>query len=156
MRFVFDNAKCILYGHFIEATAARQMEKQMTKILGWTDEVTACDCCGKSDLSGTFGVELDDGAIVHYGSVCVKRNTGIKNPTSAAKAYENERAEAARAEYRQSAEFRAYFARQNEGHALRIQPGPAFRDFMAEVSEADRAAQARIAAAHNVPAWRVM
>ena len=45
----------------------------MAKIFGWTDEVTACDCCGKSDLSGTFCVELDDGAQVHYGSVCVKK-----------------------------------------------------------------------------------
>ena len=127
----------------------------MAKVLGFTDEVTVCDCCGKSDLSGTFGVELDDGAVVHYGSVCVKRNTGIKNPTKAAKDYEAERVEAARAEYRQSDEFRAYFARQNEGHALRIQPGRAFRDFMAAARAADDAAKARIAAAHNVQAWRV-
>jgi len=127
----------------------------MAKVLGFTDEVTVCDCCGKSDLSGTFGVELDDGAVVHYGSVCVKRNTGIKNPTKAAKDYEAERVEAAQAEYRQTAEYRAYFNRQNEGHALRIQPGRAFRDFMADAIAADDAAKARIAAAHNVQAWRV-
>jgi len=127
----------------------------MTKVLGWTDEVTVCDCCGKSDLSGTFGVELDDGAVVHYGSVCVKRNTGIKNPAKAAKDYEAERVESARAEYRQSAEYRAYFARQNEGHALRIQPGPSFRDFMATASAADEVRKAEIAASYNVSAWRL-
>lgn len=127
----------------------------MAKILGWTDEVTACDCCGKSDLSGTFGVELDDGAQVNYGSVCVKRNTGVKNPTKAAKDYENERAAAARSEYRSSPEYRAYFQRQEQGHAMKLQPGTGFRDFMHEVAKADHAAKARIAATHNVPAWRV-
>jgi len=127
----------------------------MTKIFGWTDEVTACDCCGKSDLSGTFCVELDDGAQVHYGSVCVKRNTGIKNPKTAANEYENERAAKARAEYLSSPEYRAYFKRQEEGHKLKIVPGKEFKAFMHEVAEADKAAQLRIAAAHNVPAWRV-
>jgi hypothetical protein len=111
----------------------------MPKILGWTDEVTNCDCCGKIDLSGTFGVELDDGSIVHYGSVCVKRNTGVKNPNSAALKYRNERIEAARKEYRQS-----------QGHALKIQPGPAFRDFMAETANADNNKRAAIATAHNI------
>lgn len=128
---------------------------EMAKILGWTDEVTACDCCGKAELSGTFGVELDDGAVVHYGSVCVKRNTGIKTPTKAANDYENERAAAARAEYLSSPEYRAYFKRQEQGHALKLQPGKGFRDFMHEVAEADHAAKARIAAAHNIPTWRV-
>lgn len=127
----------------------------MAKVLGWTDEVTVCDCCGKSDLSGTFGVELDDGVVVHYGSVCAKRNTGIKNPAKAAKDYENERAEAARREYLSSPEYRAYFHRQEQGHALKIIPGREFKAFMHEVAEADYAAKVRIAAAHNVPAWRV-
>lgn len=127
----------------------------MTKILGWTDEVTVCDCCGKSDLSGTFGVELDDGAQLNYGSVCVKRNTGVKNPAKAAKDYENERAAAARAEYMASPEYRAFFQRQEQGHAMKIQPGKGFRDFMREASDADSARRAAIAAAHNVPAWRV-
>lgn len=125
----------------------------MTKILGWTDEVTNCDCCGKTDLSGTFGVELDDGAVVHYGSTCVKRNTGIKNPAKAAKDYENQRAAAARSEYLSCPEYRAFFKRQEQGHAMGIEPGKGFRDFMSEASEADRAAKQRIAATHNVPTW---
>lgn len=54
------------------------------KVLGYTDEITACDCCGKSNLRGTFGVETDAGDVLHYGSVCVNkvygktRGNGIK------------------------------------------------------------------------------
>lgn len=48
------------------------------KVLGFTDEVTVCDCCGKSNLSGTFGIETDGGEIVHYGSVCVNKVYGAK------------------------------------------------------------------------------
>lgn len=80
----------------------------MTRIFGWTDEVTSCDCCGKVDLSGTFAVELETGGMVHYGSVCVKRNTGIKNPTKAADDYARERKAAARAEIERTDEYRTY------------------------------------------------
>ena len=48
----------------------------MTKILGFTDSTTQCDCCGKSGLKGTYAVELD-GTTLYYGSVCVKRNLGL-------------------------------------------------------------------------------
>lgn len=46
------------------------------KVLGWTDETTVCDCCGKSNLRGTFGVETDAGEVLHYGSVCVAKVYG--------------------------------------------------------------------------------
>lgn len=79
------------------------------KIWGWTDEVTTCDCCGKDKLSGTFAVELEmGGPIVHYGSVCVKRNTGIKNPKSAAKTFEEERHAEAVKEWMETTERREY------------------------------------------------
>lgn len=48
------------------------------QVLGWTDEVTVCDCCGKSNISGTFGVETDAGDVLHYGSVCVNKVYGRK------------------------------------------------------------------------------
>ena len=41
----------------------------MTKILGTTDEITTCECCGKRGLKMT--VILDrDGEIVHFGRDC--------------------------------------------------------------------------------------
>jgi len=29
------------------------------KVLGYTDEVTTCDCCGKKNLKGSFCIETD-------------------------------------------------------------------------------------------------
>lgn len=48
------------------------------KVLGYTDEVTTCDCCGKTNLRGSFGVETDAGEVLYYGSVCVNRVYGKK------------------------------------------------------------------------------
>jgi hypothetical protein len=42
----------------------------MTRILGFNDEITVCDHCGKRDLCGTYAVEEDNG-ILRYGSVCI-------------------------------------------------------------------------------------
>lgn len=50
------------------------------KVFGYTDEITACDCCGRSNLRGTFAVEGDAG-IQHYGSVCVNKVFGAKRGT---------------------------------------------------------------------------
>jgi hypothetical protein len=43
------------------------------KLLGITDEVTACDCCGKPNLARTVAMEKEDGEIVHYGTTCAAR-----------------------------------------------------------------------------------
>ena len=50
------------------------------RILGTSDEVTACDCCGKSDLKSTVALmELDadgsdlTGDAVYFGCVCAAR-----------------------------------------------------------------------------------
>jgi hypothetical protein len=47
------------------------------KILGFTESVNECGCCGKTELKGTYAVEIND-TILHYGSTCVKRNLGLK------------------------------------------------------------------------------
>lgn len=52
------------------------------KVLGFSDEITVCDCCGKTNLSGTFGVETDAGDVLHYGSVCVNKVYGKKRGTA--------------------------------------------------------------------------
>lgn len=46
------------------------------KVHGFSDEHTSCDCCGKSNLRGTFTVETDAGEVLHYGSVCVNKMFG--------------------------------------------------------------------------------
>lgn len=45
------------------------METIEKKILGFTDEITTCDCCGKVDLKGTYAIDFE-GDISYYGSVC--------------------------------------------------------------------------------------
>lgn len=40
------------------------------KIVGITDEVTHCDCCGRSGLKRTVKLATDSGAVVHYGTTC--------------------------------------------------------------------------------------
>lgn len=49
------------------------------KIIGFTDSVRDCDCCGKSELKGTYAIEID-GEQFYYGSVCASKaiNVGVK------------------------------------------------------------------------------
>lgn len=41
----------------------------MEKIIGYTDQINECECCGKSKLKGTFCLEID-GVERYYGSTC--------------------------------------------------------------------------------------
>lgn len=41
------------------------------KILGIGDDVTDCQCCGKSDLKATVALKvIDSGEVVRYGRTC--------------------------------------------------------------------------------------
>lgn len=54
------------------------IEKEIVKvILGYTEDVTTCDCCGKSDLKGTYAIEFN-GDLGYYGSVCAFKLHGIE------------------------------------------------------------------------------
>lgn len=50
------------------------MEKNI-RIIGFTDSVNECDCCGKQNLKGTYCIEID-GNEFYYGSTCAVRNLG--------------------------------------------------------------------------------
>lgn len=133
--------------------------KHMTashKILGWTEEVTACDCCGKSGLKGTFGVELiDGGEVLNYGSTCVTRNTGIKNPQAAADAAARDRLQAAVIEARQSDAYRAKVARFAQRDAAKIEIGRASADYVRGACDAFNSVCLEIARKHGVHAGTV-
>ena len=43
------------------------------KIHGITDEVTTCDCCGKSKLARTVGLENEAGNVLYFGTTCAAR-----------------------------------------------------------------------------------
>lgn len=52
-------------------------EKEIVKtILGYTDEITTCDCCGKVDLRGTYAIDFN-GDISYYGSLCAFKVQGV-------------------------------------------------------------------------------
>lgn len=102
-------------------------------VLGSTDEITTCDCCGKPNLKATFAVEINaTGEILHYGSTCVTRNTGIKNPTKAANDYRLGLRKAASLKLRQSDEFRAYESQVSLRTAMNITPGLPSMNFVRE------------------------
>jgi hypothetical protein len=49
------------------------------KILGFSDEITTCDKCNKSELKGTYLIEDNEtGEHYYYGSTCVKKQYNVK------------------------------------------------------------------------------
>lgn len=48
----------------------------MKVIIGYTDSITECECCGKSNLKGTFCVEID-GIERYFGSTCAFKKHGL-------------------------------------------------------------------------------
>jgi hypothetical protein len=127
------------------------------KVLGYDDGVHICDCCGKSDLKGTFGIEMiETGEELFYGSVCVTRNTGYakKELNAMARAYEAERIKAAKAEYRATAEYAASEAKFKEALALQAKDrnfiGAQFKAFVMAAADAADAVRKVIAEKHNV------
>jgi hypothetical protein len=44
------------------------------KIIGFTDKVNTCDCCGRSDLKGTYCISID-GVELYYGVSCAANAT---------------------------------------------------------------------------------
>lgn len=45
-------------------------------VLGFVDDVTACECCGRTDLKGTVAVAFDGGSPNFFGVVCAGRVLG--------------------------------------------------------------------------------
>lgn len=49
------------------------MTTARTKFLGTSDEVSTCDCCGKTGLKSTVALSIDDADQVYFGVVCAAR-----------------------------------------------------------------------------------
>lgn len=48
----------------------------MKKIIGYTDSIQECECCGKINLKGTYCLEID-GVELYYGSICAFKDHGL-------------------------------------------------------------------------------
>jgi recombinational DNA repair protein (RecF pathway) len=70
------------------------------KILGFTDSVNECDCCGKTGIKGTFAVSIE-GNEFHYGSTCAHKKHGFSKAqvTKALTAFEDAKHAAKRKAY---------------------------------------------------------
>lgn len=51
--------------------------KTERNFLGYTEEITVCGCCGKSNLKGTYAVDISGLGLVFYGSSCVQKTFNI-------------------------------------------------------------------------------
>ena len=47
------------------------------QILGYTEEITECGCCGKTNLKGTYVVDFDGNGITYFGSKCIEKVYGV-------------------------------------------------------------------------------
>jgi hypothetical protein len=95
------------------------MNTRTHKIIGTTQDVTDCECCGRTDLKKTVIVAILDAdgnttGVAHYGTVCAAHATKrtakqITNEANAADAAQRAAKERERAE-RSDREYRAYMA----------------------------------------------
>ena len=85
--------------------------EQKYKILGFNDDQTSCDICGKEELRGTYAMEdMETGVIFRAGSTCGATMAGwsIKELKQIFKAGEKEKMEKAKQEFRNTPEYIAH------------------------------------------------
>jgi len=139
-----------------ESKSASRPNPALFQVLGITDEVTVCDCCGKSPLKSTYIVQMiESGEILHYGSTCVCRNTGkpLRIVKAEIQGAEAAKLEAARIEWERNPERVAMESRISEAHRRNLPPGMEFARFVNSAPAGE--AKAEIAARHGVPVWRL-
>lgn len=60
------------------------MKEEFMKVLGITDEINVCECCGKTNLKRAVALETASGEVVHYGVDCADRAINGKGTRSGA------------------------------------------------------------------------
>ena len=122
-----------------------------------TDDVTTCDCCGKSNLKHTVAMLTDAGEVVHYGTVCASRNSGKPGATIRAEVRDEHarRVAAARDEWARHPANRAERDRFAERDRLPQRlPGMAAAEFVFEAGKAADIACRKVCTKHGIgPAY---
>jgi hypothetical protein len=49
------------------------MAHESVKVLGTTDTITSCECCGRKNLKKTVAISIDDADPVYFGTSCAAR-----------------------------------------------------------------------------------
>jgi hypothetical protein len=103
------------------------MSARKFEYLGTTDEVTTCDCCGKSNLKKTVVIRDFEGSEeLYYGVTCAAKalNVGIKEVKAGTAAADKAKEEAAR-----QVKEEADRARTERWHAHLVARAGAMHDF---------------------------
>jgi hypothetical protein len=95
------------------------------KILGFTEDFTVCECCGKKNLKGTFAFRTNQGDVFYWGSSCIKKAYTMdqKEFTAKVKGDEIERRNEARSEYYASEEglfYKSYIGSKQHGEDIEM------------------------------------
>jgi hypothetical protein len=131
---------------------ARDVKTKLFHVFGSDDSINTCDCCGKTGLKATFAIEMiETGEILHYGSVCVTRNTGRKTGelNKMKDSHDMERREAARKEWRATPEYAAHEIKRKAALARGL-IGMEFKAACMPERGAADTVSAQIAARHNI------
>jgi CDGSH-type Zn-finger protein len=72
----------------------------MVTVLGFSEDFTVCDRCGKSELKGTWAIENEDGDLFRLGSSCIHKKFE----------FSSEEAKALIAEFKKAEKFKALYA----------------------------------------------
>ena len=87
------------------------------KILGFTEEIDQCGCCGKGNLKGTYAIEdVETGDTNYFGSVCAFKHFNLtkRDLTTGVKAAELANISIAKIEYQATPEYVAYTTQMND------------------------------------------
>lgn len=122
------------------------------RTLAIVDDVNTCDCCGKTGLKHTVAMQSDDGALMHFGSVCATRHSGrgLKTIKAEAVAAALAKQEAANREYKATREYAVKEAKLAEAHRAGIPVGRAFRNYVGAAVDAANLVAVRIAIKYGV------
>jgi len=126
------------------------------KVLGITDDVTECYCCGKLNLKQTVAFEID-GNETFYGTTCATKfyKKEFKDIKAEIKTNLDKRTREARIVYRTSPEYAAYNQAIKEANDWPRQPGSFQRrtEFIRPFAQAIHVKQAEIALRFRVPRY---
>ena len=110
------------------------------RYLGTSDDVTACDCCGKTRLKSTVAIEDASENVVYYGVTCAAKalRVDVKTVRTGTRDADHAKAEATRANVKVVSDAAAIAWRDGIRRVFGIELGsPAWFDLVSKVGFAN-------------------